>query len=69
MANKKNKVKFGLQNVYWAKINEWGVDSDGNRTFPAYGESKHLPGAVSLSIDANGEGREFLRGQRCILRD
>ena len=47
MANKKNKVKFGLQNVYWAKINEWGVDSDGNRTFPAYGESKHLPGAVS----------------------
>ena len=26
MANKKNKVKFGLQNVYWAKINEWGED-------------------------------------------
>lgn len=59
MANKKNKVKFGLQNVYWAKINEWGVDSDGNRTFPAYGESKHLPGAVSLSIDANGEAENF----------
>ena len=30
MANKKNKVKFGLQNVYWAKINEWGEDPDGN---------------------------------------
>lgn len=59
MANKKNKVKFGLQNVYWAKINEWGVDSDGNRTFPAYGESKHLPVAVSLSIDANGEAENF----------
>jgi len=55
MANKKNKVKFGLQNVYWAKINEWGEDPDGNKTVPAYGPSKHLPGAVSLSIDANGE--------------
>ena len=46
MANKKNKVKFGLQNVYWAKINEWGEDPDGNKTVPAYGPSKHLPGAV-----------------------
>ena len=43
MANKKNKVKFGLQNVYWAKINEWGEDPDGNKTVPAYGPSKHLP--------------------------
>ena len=31
--NKKNKVKFGLQNVYWAKINEWGEDPDGTRPF------------------------------------
>ena len=59
MANKKNKVKFGLQNVYWAKINEWGEDPDGNKTVPAYGPSKHLPGAVSLSIDANGEAENF----------
>ena len=57
--NKKNKVKFGLQNVYWAKINEWGEDPDGNKTVPAYGPSKHLPGAVSLSIDANGEAENF----------
>ena len=57
--NKKNKVKFGLQNVYWAKINEWGEDHDGNKTVPAYGPSKHLPGAVSLSIDANGEAENF----------
>ena len=61
MANKKNKVKFGLQNVYWAKINEWGEDPDGNKTVPAYGPSKHLPGAGSLSIDANGEAENFLR--------
>lgn len=59
--SKKNKVKFGLQNVYWAKINEWGEDPDGNKTVPAYGPSKHLPGAVSLSIDANGEAENFLR--------
>ena len=59
MANKKNKVKFGLQNVYWAKITEWGEDPDGNKTVPAYGPSKHLPGAVSLSIDANGEAENF----------
>lgn len=57
--SKKNKVKFGLQNVYWAKINEWGEDPDGNKTVPAYGPSKHLPGAVSLSIDANGEAEKF----------
>ena len=35
MANKKNKVKFGLQNVYWAKMNGWGGGSDGKRTCPA----------------------------------
>ena len=47
------------KNVYWAKINEWGEDPDGNKTVPAYGPSKHLPGAVSLSIDANGEAENF----------
>ena len=59
MANKKNKVKFGWQNVYWAKIREWGEDPDGYKTVPAYGTSVHLPGAVSLSIDANGEAENF----------
>ena len=33
MANKKNKVKFGLQNVYWAKINEWGETRTATRPF------------------------------------
>lgn len=51
MANKKNKVKFGLQNVYWSKIIDWGEDADGNRTAPAYGPFVHLPGAVNLSVD------------------
>ena len=67
MANKKNKVKFGLQNVYWAKINEWGEDPDGNKTVPAYGPSKHLPGAVSLSIDANGEAENFFADNGVIM--
>ena len=57
--SKKNKVKFGLQNVYLAKINERGEDPDGNKTVPAYDSSKHLPGAVSLSIDANGKAENF----------
>ena len=68
MANKKNKVKFGLQNVYWAKINEWGEDPDGNKTVPAYGPSKYLPGAVSLSIDANVVLHHVLRQNLQPLR-
>ena len=59
MAKKRNKVKFGLSNVHWAKIIQWGEDSDGNKTVPAYGESVSLPGAVSLSIDANGGNENF----------
>ena len=59
MAKKRNKVKFGLSNVHQAKIIQWGEDSDGNKTVPAYGESVSLPGAVSLSIDANRGNENF----------
>ena len=59
MAKKRNKVKFGLQNVYWCKITEWGEDPDGNRTVPAYGPAVHLPGVVNLSVEANGEASNF----------
>ena len=59
MAKNRNKVKFGLNNVHWAKIIQWGVDPDGSPTVPVYGESVRLPGAVSLSIDANGENENF----------
>lgn len=55
MAKKRNKVKFGLSNVHWAKIIQWDEDSDGNKTVPAYGESV----TVSLSIDANGGSENF----------
>ncbi len=61
MANKKNKVKFGLQNVYWAKINEWGEDPDGNKTVPAYGPSKHLPVLYRFLLTQTERQRTFLR--------
>ena len=59
MANKKNKVKFGLQNVYWAKINEWGEDPDGNKTVPAYGPSKHLPVLYRFLLMQTAKQRTF----------
>ena len=39
MAKNRNKVKFGLNNVHWAKIIQWGADPDGSPTVPVYGES------------------------------
>ncbi|MDO4156496.1 MAG: phage tail protein [Oscillospiraceae bacterium] len=54
MAMEKNKVKFGLNKVHWAKIT--GYDEDG---MPVYAAPVRLPGAVDLSIDANGEAEPF----------
>lgn len=50
----KNKVKFGLNKVHWAKIT--GYDENG---MPIYDKPVRLPGAVDLSIDANGETEPF----------
>ena len=54
MALKKNKVKFGLNKVHWAKITGWSEEGE-----PTYATPVRLPGAVSLSIDANGENENF----------
>lgn len=54
MALKKNKVKFGLNKVHWAKITSWSDDG-----VPTFAAPVRIPGAVSLSIDANGENENF----------
>ncbi len=54
MALKKNKVKFGLNKVHYAKITAWSDDG-----VPTFATPVRIPGAVSLSIDANGENENF----------
>ena len=53
MPNQENKVKFGLKNVYYAPLT---LNDDGSGT---YGEPVRWPGAVSLSLDAQGETNKF----------
>ena len=53
MPNPENKVKFGLSNVYYAVQT---VGSNGKITF---GAPKRYPGAVSLSLDAQGDQSKF----------
>ncbi len=53
MATKKNKVKYNLRNVHYALLN---ADTNGN---VSYGAPVPIPGAVSLSLDANGEPSNF----------
>ena len=51
--NTKNKIKYNLKNVHVAKLtkSDAGVYS--------YGTPKSLPGAVSLSLDSEGEASPF----------
>ena len=51
MANT-NKVKFGLKNVYYSKI----TVSEGSTS---YGTPVAIPGAVNLSLEAQGEVTKF----------
>lgn len=54
MALKKNKVKFGLNKVHYAKITAWSDDG-----VPTFATPVRIPGAVSLSIDSSGGADNF----------
>lgn len=51
-----NKVKYNLKNVYAAKMTE--TDLEGVTSFK-YETPKAIPGAVSISLDAEGESSPF----------
>ena len=51
-----NKVKYNLKNVHAAKLTETVVD---NETTFTYGTPRAIPGAVSISLDAEGESSPF----------
>lgn len=51
-----NKVKYNLKNVHAAKLTE--TVTNGVSAF-TYGTPKAIPGAVSISLDAEGESSPF----------
>ena len=53
MAKNKNKVKFGLKNVHWAK------KIHGEDGAVSYAKPKPIPGAVNLTLDRQGDEVEF----------
>lgn len=52
-----NKVKYNLKNVHAAKLTE--MADDGGSSVFAYAAPQAIPGAVSISLDAEGESSPF----------
>lgn len=53
-----NKIKFGLQDVAYAMVTETQDPQTGKWT-STYGSYKAIPGAVNLSLSAEGENNNF----------
>ena len=56
MASKENKVKYNIKNVHAALQNE---SEETGSTVYTYETPEHIPGAVSISLDAEGEISTF----------
>ncbi len=56
MSNNPNKIKYNLKNVHVAKMTETAADGETTYT---YEKPKAVPGAVSLSLEAQGETSPF----------
>ena len=54
MATNKNKITYGLSNVH-----VWPISATSNDGTPTYGAVISMPGAVSLSLDAEGSSDPF----------
>ena len=52
-----NKVKYNLKNVHAAKLTE--MADDGGSSVFVYATPQAIPGAVSISLDAEGESSPF----------
>lgn len=55
--NKENKVKYNIKNVHYATFTE--TQGEGGETQFTYKTPVHIPGAVSISLDAEGEISTF----------
>ena len=53
-----NKIKYNLKNVYAAKLTITTDSSTGDVTY-TYDTPQSIPGAVSISLDAEGESSPF----------
>ena len=52
-----NKIKYNLKNVHVAKLTR--TVSEGGAVTYTYAEPVHIPGAVSLTMDAEGDNTPF----------
>lgn len=66
MTGAENKVKYNIKNVHVAKQTE--KTTEGATTY-TYDTPKSIPGAVSISLDAQGGDFQVLRGRNCVLCD